>query len=271
MAEKKYEFTGETREVDGRTVKRIRALRDVHGYVKKGNLGGWITDDGSLSHDDTCWVHCEASVLDKASVRGSAVLYDQARLTGHAVVGGEAHVGGRATVSDWAYVGGNAYIADEVEISNHGIVDGSTMVCGKAKVRGSAHVIVHAHVSGNAVVEGNAVLHTGTLWDGATIRSRNDVIVVTGFLEEAFTVYRADGATAGHVLVAGCQRLTLDEGTERLMEIARCNGWHLPPGWRGLRAALMVTVRGWKADAVKRAEAVKAAESYGVEPGDETK
>ena len=46
---KKYEFTGETREIDdyNRTVlKRIRAVRDF-GKVKAGEIGGWIeTSDG---------------------------------------------------------------------------------------------------------------------------------------------------------------------------------------------------------------------------------
>lgn len=61
---RKYEFTGETMrlfvpETPKRriTVHEIRALRDIplHG-VRKGDLGGWIENEGNLSHDDESWV-----------------------------------------------------------------------------------------------------------------------------------------------------------------------------------------------------------------------
>ena len=45
---KKYEFTGETKEVEGHTLRRIRALRtitdpNVYGWeISSGRTGGWI-------------------------------------------------------------------------------------------------------------------------------------------------------------------------------------------------------------------------------------
>ena len=38
---KKYELTDETKEFNGKTLYRIRALIDF-GLVKTGDLGGWI-------------------------------------------------------------------------------------------------------------------------------------------------------------------------------------------------------------------------------------
>ncbi|WP_412057344.1 hypothetical protein [Bartonella sp. DGB2] len=53
--EKKYELTQETREVDDRTLYRIKALRDF-GDIKAGDLGGFVENEYRLSHDGTCWV-----------------------------------------------------------------------------------------------------------------------------------------------------------------------------------------------------------------------
>lgn len=40
---KKYELTGETKEIGGKILHRIRALIDIPEHdVKAGDLGGWI-------------------------------------------------------------------------------------------------------------------------------------------------------------------------------------------------------------------------------------
>lgn len=75
---RKYEFTGEEMQLnDGRTLKRIRAVRDF-GSVKAGDLGGWIEAEGNLSHDDECWVHDNAQVYGDAQVYGSSRVYGNA-------------------------------------------------------------------------------------------------------------------------------------------------------------------------------------------------
>lgn len=44
----KYEFTGETKRVNGVTLHRIRALKDF-GEIRKGDIGGWIEAERNLS------------------------------------------------------------------------------------------------------------------------------------------------------------------------------------------------------------------------------
>jgi len=41
MNNKKYELTDETKELQGKTLHRIKALKDF-GNVRAGDLGGWI-------------------------------------------------------------------------------------------------------------------------------------------------------------------------------------------------------------------------------------
>jgi len=48
MENTKYEFTGETKLEFGATLKRVRAIASF-GIIAKGELGGWIESEASLS------------------------------------------------------------------------------------------------------------------------------------------------------------------------------------------------------------------------------
>ena len=58
---KKYELTEETVIVSGKTLYRIRAVRDF-GSVKAGDLGGYIEKEENLSHCGEAWVSDNAMV-----------------------------------------------------------------------------------------------------------------------------------------------------------------------------------------------------------------
>lgn len=80
--ERKYELTDETIKHEGRTLHRIRALRDVRPGVRKGDLGGWIEDQSNLAHVGPAWVYGDAMVYDAARLTGDAEASDTARVYG---------------------------------------------------------------------------------------------------------------------------------------------------------------------------------------------
>lgn len=49
MEQKKYELTDEKTECLGRTLHRVRALRDFQN-VKAGDMGGWVEAEKDLAH-----------------------------------------------------------------------------------------------------------------------------------------------------------------------------------------------------------------------------
>ena len=110
---KKYELTEETVTVYGKTLYRIRAVRDF-GSVKTGEFGGYIEKEENLSHFDNAWVCGDAWVF------GNARVYDDAWVFGNARVCGDAKVYGNARVYDDAWVSGNA----EVFNTRHFFVQG---------------------------------------------------------------------------------------------------------------------------------------------------
>ena len=84
---KKYELTGETKEIGGKILHRIRALIDIPEHdVKAGDLGGWIEAEKNLSQNGAAWVTGEALVTGWARVMDSAWVTDSARVTGSAWV-----------------------------------------------------------------------------------------------------------------------------------------------------------------------------------------
>ena len=74
---KKYELTDETIIFEGRTLHRIRALRDIPSlYVKEGDLGGFVQSEDNLSQLDDCWIFDDAKAMDRSQVLGNSCMYD---------------------------------------------------------------------------------------------------------------------------------------------------------------------------------------------------
>ena len=84
---KKYEFTGETKRVElwnrTATLHRIKATVEF-GFVKVGELGGWIEKEENLSHEGKAWVCGDAKVWGNAKVCGDAEVF----LASHVLVMG---------------------------------------------------------------------------------------------------------------------------------------------------------------------------------------
>lgn len=76
---KKYELTEETFTVFGKTLYRIRAVRDF-GSVKTGEFGGYIEKEENLSHFGDAWVYGNAKVYGDARVSGNAWVYGNAKV-----------------------------------------------------------------------------------------------------------------------------------------------------------------------------------------------
>ena len=110
---KKYELTEETFTVFGKTLYRIRAVRDF-GSVKTGEFGGYIEKEENLSHFGDAWVYGNAKVYGEARVSGNAWAYGEVQVAGNAWIYGDARVFGNA----WVY--GNA----EVFNTRHFFVQG---------------------------------------------------------------------------------------------------------------------------------------------------
>ena len=82
MSNTKYELLkGDTLEVEGETLCRIRATRNF-ANVRVGDLGGYLESESNLSHRGSAWVFGDAKVSGNAWVFGDAKVSGDAYVTG---------------------------------------------------------------------------------------------------------------------------------------------------------------------------------------------
>ena len=90
---KKYELTNNTINYFGKTLYRIRALRDFE-HIKKGDLGGYIEQENNLSHEGNCWIYDNAEIFGDAKVYGNAKVFGNAWVSDNVKIFGNAEVFG---------------------------------------------------------------------------------------------------------------------------------------------------------------------------------
>jgi carbonic anhydrase/acetyltransferase-like protein (isoleucine patch superfamily) len=117
---KKYELIEHNNPSIPKHLKQIKALVDIpEKAVKKGDLGGCIEREESLSHEGNAWVSGNALVFENAQVSGNALVSGNARVSGNALVFGDAFVYGNAQVSGNARVHGNARVYGDAWVSGN--------------------------------------------------------------------------------------------------------------------------------------------------------
>ena len=144
--EKKYKLIDETINVNGKTLYRIKSLKDF-GNVKKGDKGGFVEKEENLSQSGDCWVYDNAKVYNNAKVFDYADIYGNAEIFGNAIVSGNAIVYGNAKVYHYAMVYDNAEVCDNAIISGNAEVYHDAAVYGNARVFGNAEICGKAEIA----------------------------------------------------------------------------------------------------------------------------
>lgn len=84
----KFEFTGETMEFFGHTLRRIVCVT-AFGSIAAGQIGGWIESEKNLKQvSGNAWVSGDAKVYGDAEVSGDAKVSGNAKVYGNAKVSG---------------------------------------------------------------------------------------------------------------------------------------------------------------------------------------
>lgn len=136
----KYEFTDETCEYKGHTLRRIQALTAIpetedSPEVAVGDLGGWIENEANLSDEGASWVYSDSKVYETARVEGDArVVGPLTTVSGQAVVKGNVVLSGMSVVTD------NAVVEDHVRLTQNAHIGGYTHVTGDAQLRGDMYL-----------------------------------------------------------------------------------------------------------------------------------
>lgn len=254
-AQRKYEFTGQTKTVstpDGLvTLHRIRAVTDFGGinenkgrFVRTGELGGWIESEQNLSRSGNAWVSKDAEVYGNASVSEDARVYGNAQVSGNAKIYGHAEVFGNAVVNrnvsiyenakvsgdakpsgdakihGRSWVLGNAQVYGNADVYGNSKIYGESYVCGNAKVSGRAWIYDNARVFENAQVSGDAKISGNSNVYGNTRIYGNNLVYkdIRAYRQDIRADIRANNFKPSKVLVANIERLDAVTGRRNTVQ-----------------------------------------------------
>ena len=203
IAEKHFEFTGETKVFCGITLKRIRASISF-GTIVKGDVGGWVEKESNLSGN--AWVSDNAQVSGNAQVYGDAQVSDNAQVSGNAQVYGDACIYGNAHASSNAQVYGDACVYGNAHASGNACVSGDAWIYDDAQVSGDAWIYGNARVFGDAQVSDNARVY-GDAWEKSPLHINLTKWSLTVSTKTTITI--------------GCNSFTVQEWEEKADDIAK--------------------------------------------------
>lgn len=113
------------------TVYRIQAIKDF-GDVKKGDLGGFVSDEYCISPYGNCWVYddsivVDSSIADNVEVRKNSMVVSSF-LTDNVIIEGS-KIFNKSVVTDDTKIGGNITI-------KHSVISGSSRISGEKVIEG---------------------------------------------------------------------------------------------------------------------------------------
>lgn len=184
MINVKYELTSETVTTeDNRVLHRIRALRNIGNYARKGDLGGFVESDRNLDTEGDAWITDDAKVYRSGHVTGEALvsenavvgqhgfIMEKAQISGHAyifdaaIISTNAKISGNAEVGGYAHVAGNAEVTDNAIVKEQAYVAGTAKIGGKAEVSGNANVCYGSEISEDAIIADTSDYHFEAVGD----------------------------------------------------------------------------------------------------------
>ena len=196
MTTKKYELTTEKIEYKGRTLYRIRALRDFED-VKMGDLGGFVESEKNLSQEGDCWIY------DDSKVTGGSVITDHSIIKNDSIVD-------NSIVMNNSKVESSTIRHSIVEKStiNNSKVESSTVMC-SSKVESST-VMCYSKVE-SSTIESSTVGANKSRFKNAKIESKADYIAIVniGSRNDTLTAYRCANDEIG--VATGCFTGNIDE------------------------------------------------------------
>lgn len=237
---KKYMLTDYTKEYDGHTLYRIRALKDFAGK-KAGELGGFVEGEHNLSQYGNCWIQQDSMVFNIAHIGDNAlvtksIIYGNAKaLENSRVI--QSIMYGDAIIKDCA-IANNAYIyhksiiSGESRVSGHlafkGIIKDKVSINGPyvkvtgkdielsgevqlsdyveideyAKVRGKSRIMGHSRITDYAEIFGNEVLIKDNVYVGGKSRIWDKVILYGNVKVNGRALIRENAQLSDHVEVA---------------------------------------------------------------------
>ncbi|WP_294833300.1 hypothetical protein [uncultured Gilliamella sp.] len=238
MTTRKYELTTEKTKHEGRTLYRIRALRDFED-VKMGDLGGFVECEINLSHSGDCWIYDDSKVIGRSKIVGCSKVKGKSIVENSTVYNSTVE---ESVVMDYSIVENSivknysivesSNVTDSSIVMNKSKVTGGSMVMNKSTVMDYSAVkssivdnstvknysIVENSIVDNSTVDGRNIRAKKTRINNAKIDSNSKYITVAriGSRNDTLTAYRCANGEIG--VATGCFTGNIDEFVEAVKD-----------------------------------------------------
>ena len=161
---------------------QIRALKDFND-VKKGDLGGYVTDKNNLSQRGNCWIYDNAQIFEDAQVSGNARMYGTAQIYNYA------KMYNYATMYDNTRMYGNAAMCNHTRMYGNAAMYDTTRMYDNAELRTNLYGVIFGDIKLTSQEDIKVISHIGSDDGILTLVEHEDVIYAArgcfkGTLEE---------------------------------------------------------------------------------------
>lgn len=213
--DKKYMLTNYTKEYDGQTLYRIRALKDFGG-VKAGEIGGYVAGEHNLSQYKNSWIKPDSMVFNLAyvgdnalishsimygnakaiensrviqttmhgdsqikgcAIANNAYIYDHSNICGESRVSG--HLAFEGIIRDKVFIKdpGVRITGKGIELSDEVQISDHVQVDGHVKIRGKSRIMGYSEITDYAEISGEGIIIKDNVCVGGKSRIWDNVIL----------------------------------------------------------------------------------------------
>ena len=152
---KKYEILmneENTIEFNGRTLHRIRALKDFDD-VKAGDIGGYVESEWNLSQYGICWIYDDAICMDNAWVCNSAKMYNRSCMYNNS------KMLDNSIMYDYSRMYDNTMMYDNSKMFDNSIMFDNSRMFDNSKMYDNSIMLDNSEMFGNSILKNNDKLY----------------------------------------------------------------------------------------------------------------
>ena len=193
MENKKYVLTNITMDFMGRTLYRIKALKDF-ADIKAGELGGWVQTEDNLSQEGNCWIYDNGKCMDNARIYTNSIMCDNSLMYGNSMMFDYSRMFDYSIMCDNSVMHDHSVMLDNSIMRGESVMNNNGFLKNKENLYGKLVTKVDRFIEINNT-EGRIV--TGVLKDGKILYNIGCQNEIT---KEVFVdrIYNEDGGIEKH-------------------------------------------------------------------------
>ena len=220
MEELKYELTNITMDFEGEKLYRIKALKDFKD-VKKGDLGGWVSNEDNLSQYGDCWIYDEAKCTGNSRMYRNSAMYGYSEMHDNSVMYGDSKMYGYSEMHGDSAMHGNSSMYDNSAMYDDSEMYDNTKMHDNTEMHDNSRMCCYSIMHDDSAMYNDSEMHDNSRMYNDSILKNNEKLYgkLINKVDDFIEIYNKEGRIVTCVLKdknilynIGCQK-EIDEKT----------------------------------------------------------